>query len=417
MQLPLLALAMASFGIGTTEFVIMGLLPEVAADLGVTIPAAGLLVTGYAMGVVIGAPIVAIITNALPRKATLIGLASMFVLGNFLCAVAPDYWMLMAARVVTAFCHGAFFGIGAVVAASLVPPNQRASAIALMFAGLTLANVLGVPLGTALGQFAGWRSTFWAVVVIGLMAVAAIALWVPSAIPHSSGNILREFGVLKRPQVLLAMAMSVLASASLFTVFTYIAPLLREVTGLTPNAVTVVLLLFGVGITIGNILGGKLADWKLMPSLMGIFVGLAAVLVALVFTSAHELPAVVNVFIWGVLVFAVVAPIQVRVVDAAVGAPNLASTLNQGAFNLGNAGGAWIGGAALTFGLDYASLPWVGAALALGALGLCVYSRALERRGAPVARMGGMTGGTMDSTPAGHGGGSLPEAAVACEDR
>lgn len=380
MQLPLLALAMASFGIGTTEFVIMGLLPEVAADLSVTIPAAGLLVTGYALGVVIGAPIVAIITNSLPRKATLIGLSSIFVLGNFLCAVAPDYWFLMGARVVTAFCHGAFFGIGAVVAANLVPPNQRASAIALMFAGLTLANVLGVPLGTALGQALGWRSTFWAVVLIGILAVSAIAIWVPRDIPHAAGNIIREFAVLKRPQVLLTMMMSVLASASLFSVFTYIAPLLRDVTGFTPHTVTYVLLLFGVGITIGNLLGGRLADWRLMPSLMASFVGLTVVLVAFVFLSPFAAAAVATVFIWGILVFAVVPPIQMRVVDAAVGAPNLASTLNQGAFNLGNAAGAWIGGAAITVGIGYAELPWVGAALAVGALGLCVVSQSLERR-------------------------------------
>ena len=189
MQLPLLALAMASFGIGTTEFVIMGLLPEVAADLGVTIPAAGMLVTGYALGVVVGAPIVAVITNSLPRKATLIGLASMFVLGNLLCAIAPDYWFLMAARVVTAFCHGAFFGIGAVVAANLVPPNQRASAIALMFAGLTLANVLGVPLGTALGQAFGWRSTFWVVAALATFKVNSREAVTPSASVATTVNV------------------------------------------------------------------------------------------------------------------------------------------------------------------------------------------------------------------------------------
>ncbi|MCK0196179.1 MFS transporter [Ancylobacter sp. 6x-1] len=398
MQLPLLALAMASFGIGTSEFVIMGLLPEVAADLNVTIPAAGLLVTGYALGVVIGAPIVAVITNSLPRKATLIGLAATFVLGNLLCAIAPDYWTLMAARVVTAFCHGAFFGIGAVVAASLVPPTQRASAIALMFAGLTLANVLGVPLGTALGQVASWRATFWTVVVIGLAAVGGIAAWLPSDIPHKAGNILGEFAVLRRPQVLLAMAMSVLCSASLFTVFTYIAPLMREVTGLTPNAVTVVLLLFGVGITIGNIIGGRLADWKLMPSLIGTCAGIALILVVLAFTSAAEVPAIATVFVWGMLVFAVVAPIQTRVVDSAIGAPNLASTLNQGAFNLGNAGGAWIGGAALTLGLTYDQLPWVGAALAVGAFVVGLVSQALERRSGGLA-----TGEEFCAATAGEG--------------
>ncbi|QIB32866.1 MFS transporter [Ancylobacter pratisalsi] len=385
MQLPLLALAMASFGIGTTEFVIMGLLPEVAADLGVTIPAAGMLVTGYALGVVIGAPIVAIITNPLPRKLTLMVLASVFVLGNLLCAIAPDYWLLMGARVVTAFCHGAFFGIGAVVAASLVPPKQRASAIALMFAGLTLANVLGVPLGTALGQALGWRSTFWAVVLIGIVAVSAIAIWVPRDIPHSAGNILREFGVLKRPQVAITMLISMFASANLFVVFTYIAPMLRDVTGLSPHAVTYVLLLFGVGITIGNILGGKLADWRLMPSLMGMFLALAVILVAMVFALPSPTLAVIAVFVWSIVVFAVVAPIQTRVVDAAVEAPNLASTLNQGAFNLGNAAGAWIGGVAITFGASYADLPWMGALLSVGALGLCMASQAMERRNGGLA--------------------------------
>lgn len=380
LPLPLLALAMASFGIGTTEFVIMGLLPEVAADLGVSIPGAGLLVTGYALGVVVGAPIVAVATNGLPRKTTLIALASVFVLGNFLCAVAPDYWLLMAARVVTAFCHGAFFGIGAVVAADLVPRHQRARAIALMFAGLTLANVLGVPAGTALGQALGWRSTFWAVVLIGLAAVAALALWLPANIPHKASRLLREFRVLGNAQVLLAMGMSVVASASLFSVFTYIAPLLREVTGLTPGAVTYVLLLFGVGITLGNFLGGRLADWKLMPSLIGIFLTLALVLAAFAYTSHAAAAAIATVFLWGLLAFALVSPLQMRVVDTAQEAPNLASTLNQGAFNLGNAGGAWIGGGALSAGLTYDALPWVGAALAAVALGLCRLSQRLQHR-------------------------------------
>lgn len=380
LPLPLLALAMASFGIGTTEFVIMGLLPEVAADLGVTIPAAGLLVTGYALGVVVGAPIVAVATNALPRKTTLIALAGVFVLGNLLCALAPDYWLLMAARVVTAFCHGAFFGIGAVVAADLVPRRQRARAIALMFAGLTLANVLGVPAGTALGQALGWRSTFWAVVLIGLAAVAALALWVPAGLPHRPSRLMREFRVLGNRQVLLAMGMSVVSSASLFSVFTYIAPLLREATGLTPGAVTYVLLLFGVGITLGNFLGGRLADWKLMPSLIGIFISLALVLAVFVYSSQETVPAIATVFLWGLLAFALVSPLQTRVVDTAQEAPNLASTLNQGAFNLGNATGAWIGGGALTLGLTYDALPWVGAGLAVLALALCRLSQRLDRR-------------------------------------
>jgi DHA1 family inner membrane transport protein len=383
--LPLLALAIASFGIGTTEFVIMGLLPDVAHDLGVSIPHAGLLVTGYALGVVIGAPIVAVATMSIPRKPALLGMVGMFVVGNLLCAIAPNYAVLMVARVVTALCHGAFFGIGSVVAADLVPPNRRASAIALMFAGLTLANVLGVPLGTALGQALGWRSTFWAVVAIGLVSAAAIAVWLPAKIPMKRANLLREVRVLREPQVLLAMLMSALASASLFSVFTYITPLLERVTGVAPQWVTGVLLLFGVGLTIGNVAGGRLADWKLMPSVLAAFVAVIAVLAAFVFTSHGTFGAVVTVFAWGVVVFALVPLLQLRVVDTAADAPNLASTLNQGAFNLGNATGAWLGGAAITLGVGYGELPVIGALIALAALGLAVVSVALQRS-APVAQ-------------------------------
>ena len=382
MSLPLFALALASFGIGTTEFVIMGLLPEVAADLGVSIPTAGLLITGYAMGVVVGAPIVAAATNGLPRKATLVGLTGMFILGNFLCAIAPNYWFLMGARVVTAFCHGAYFGIGGVVAASLVPQNQRARAMALMFAGLTVANILGVPAGTALGQWLGWRSTFWAVVAIGAIATTAVVLWVPKEIPVSRGNLRQEVRVLANTQVLLAMATSVAGSSALFAVFTYIAPLLREVTGVSPHGVTWILVLFGVGITFGNIIGGRLADWKVMPTLIGSFAVLALVFVALVFTSHYVVPMVVTIVIWGVLSFAIVPPLQIRVLDGARGAPNLASSLNQGAFNLGNAAGAWIGGAALSAGVPYDHLPWVGMVMALVALAICLVSRSIDRRNA-----------------------------------
>jgi DHA1 family inner membrane transport protein len=380
MPLPLLALAVASFGIGTTEFVIMGLLPNVAADLGVSIPSAGMLVSGYALGVVVGAPILAILTSRMPRKTALLALMAVFIVGNAFCAIAPDYTTLMAARVVTAFCHGTFFGIGSVVAAGLVPPSQRASAVALMFAGLTLANVLGVPLGTALGQAAGWRAPFWGVVGISLIALLAILLWVPAVKHDRSGSLLQEFRVVRRPQVLLAMSISVLASASLFSVFTYITPLLQEVTGVSPHGVTMVLLLFGVGLTIGNFAGGKLADWKLMPAIIGIFCVLVPVVAALSFTSQWLIPAVVTIVLWGVVAFALVAPLQVRVVDEAHGAPNLAAILNQGAFNLGNAGGAWIGGVAIAQGLSYTAIPWVGATLALLALGATVLSSTLERR-------------------------------------
>ena len=220
-NLPILALALASFGIGTTEFVIMGLLPDVALDLGVSLPDAGLLVTGYALGVTFGAPFLAIATARMDRRRALLLLISIFILGNFLCAIAPDYWLLMAARVVTAFCHGAFFGLGAVVASNLVAPHKRVQAIALMFSGLTLANVLGVPFGTALGQELGWRSTFWAVVAIGVVAASALYVALPRQIAASTGSLWLEAKSLGKKQVLLAMLISVLASASLFSVFTY----------------------------------------------------------------------------------------------------------------------------------------------------------------------------------------------------
>jgi MFS transporter, DHA1 family, inner membrane transport protein len=381
MPLPILALAIASFCIGTTEFVIMGLLPEVAADLGVSIPSAGLLVTGYALGVVFGAPVIAMATAHMPRKPVLVGLAVLFVVGNLLCAIAPNYWMLMAARVFTAFGHGAFFGIGSVVAASLVPRNKRASAIALMFAGLTLSNILGVPGGTALGEAYGWRATFLAVVGIGLVSVAAIAWLVPAGITQpSGGGLLGEVRVLGKLQVWLAMLISALASASLFAVFTYIKPYLTDVSGLSTATVTWVLLLFGGGMTIGNIIGGRLAGWKLMPTVIGTLLMLALLLVGFAEFGAIAAVAIFIVFLWGLLVFVIVPPLQIRVVEAASEAPNLAATLNQGAFNIGNAAGAWVGGVALSLGVSYANLPLVGAALALLAVAVAVMSQTLDRQ-------------------------------------
>jgi len=379
LSLPLFALAVAAFGIGTTEFVIMGLLPDVARDLGVTIPAAGMLVTGYALGVTIGAPIVAIATANMPRRAALLSLIGLFIIGNVLCALSPNYTVLMLARVVTAFCHGAFFGIGSVVAAGLVAPNRRAQAIALMFAGLTLANVLGVPFGTALGQQLGWRSTFWAVTVIGVLAAIALALWLPKKIEMQKTSLLQEFAVLKDKQVLMVLAISALASASLFSVFTYITPILEDVTGLTPHAVTLVLLVFGLGLTVGSALGGKLADWRLMQSLIGFLVALAIVLTVFTLTMRTPLPAVITIFIWGVLAFAIVPPLQMLVVERASAAPNLASTLNQGAFNLGNASGAWFGGMAISAGFQLTTLPYVGVVVVVAALGLTLWSASIER--------------------------------------
>ncbi|QBQ95723.1 MFS transporter [Paraburkholderia pallida] len=380
MPLPLLALAVAAFGIGTTEFVIMGLLPDVARDLSVSIPAAGMLVSAYALGVTIGAPIVAIAVANVPRKAALMRLIGIFIVGNLLCALAPNYSILMAARIVTAFCHGAFFGIGSVVAAGLVAPNRRAQAIALMFTGLTLANVLGVPLGTALGQLAGWRTTFWAVTGIGVLAAAALQVCLPKHIEMHKASLVHEFSVLRNPQVLMVLGMSVLASASLFSVFTYITPILEDVTGFSPHDVTFVLLVFGLGLTVGSTLGGKLADWKLMRSLLSLIAAIGAVLAVFAFTMHDQFAAVATIFMWGVLAFAIVPPLQMLIVNRASDAPNLASTLNQGAFNLGNASGAWLGGAAISAGAPLTALPWVGILMAFAALGLTFVSAQLDRR-------------------------------------
>ncbi|MGM4928130.1 MFS transporter [Tardiphaga sp. 619_E2_N8_5] len=372
-------MAAASFGIGTTEFVIMGLLPDVARSLSVTIPQAGYLVSGYALGVVIGAPIVATVTAGIPRKTALLALMALFTIGNLGCALAPDYWLLMTARVVTAFAHGAFFGIGAVVASNLAPREQRTQAVSLMFAGLTLANVLGVPFGTALGQAAGWRAAFWAVVVIGIVAFLAITRFVPSGMPGTRGGLAKEFRALGRWPVLLPMLISTMASVSMFSLFTYITPLLEEVTGLTPHGVTGALLAIGVGLTIGNLIGGRLADRNLLSTIIGAFICLVIVLGALALVVHMTLPTLVLLILWGGIAFALVSPLQIWVVDAATDAPNLASTLNQGAFNLGNATGAWIGGAALNAGVHYAQLPLLAALVTMVGLGLTL-SSLIDRR-------------------------------------
>ena len=368
MPVPLLALAISAFAIGTTEFVIMGLLPEVARDLAVSIPSAGLLVSGYALGVAVGAPLLAMVTSKMPRKLALQLLMAVFIVGNVLCAVASDYSLLMIARVVTSFAHGSFFGIGAVVAASLVPQEKRASAIALMFTGLTLANVLGVPFGTFIGQEFGWRTAFWVVAVLGLASLAGIAALVPNKHDTGPADLMHEVRVLKDPQVWMALAMTIVGFGGVFVVFTYIAPILEQVSGFSPHGVTLILVLFGVGLTIGNTVGGKLADRALMPSLMGILLALAVVMAIFTRTSHSQVAAAVTILVWGIAAFATVPPLQMRVVEKATAAPNLASTLNIGAFNLGNAGGAWLGGMAIGHGLGLDALPWVAAAVSIAAL-------------------------------------------------
>ncbi|PBQ03933.1 MFS transporter [Pseudomonas congelans] len=368
MPLSLLILALSAFAIGTTEFVIMGLLPDVAADLGVSIPGAGWLVTGYALGVAVGAPFMAMATAKLPRKAALVTLMGVFIIGNLLCALASDYNVLMFARVVTALCHGAFFGIGSVVAAGLVPANRRASAVALMFTGLTLANVLGVPLGTALGQYAGWRSTFWAVTVIGVIALIGLIRFLPTNRNEEKLDMRSELGALRGAGIWLSLTMTALFSASMFTLFTYIAPLLGEVTGVSPNGVTWTLLLIGLGLTAGNVIGGKMADRRLSSTLIGVFVSMAVISTVLSWTSTALIPAEITLFLWAVAAFAAVPALQINVVTFGKAAPNLVSTLNIGAFNVGNALGAWVGGSVIAHGLGLTSVPLAAAILAVLAL-------------------------------------------------
>ncbi|MBE8517250.1 MFS transporter [Amycolatopsis sp. H6(2020)] len=380
MPAALLALAISAFGIGTTEFVIMGLLPEVAADFGVSIPSAGLLISGYALGVVVGAPVLTALASRVPRKTVLVALMGLFIAGNVLSALAPSYGLLMAGRVVAALSHGAFFGVGSVVAASLVAPAKQAGAIALMFTGLTVANVLGVPAGTALGQAFGWRSTFWVVSALGVAGTIGILTLVPHQEPEPGAGLRGELAVFRRSQVWLALVMTALGFAGVFASFTYIAPMMTEVAGFSSGAVTWLLVLFGAGLFAGNLLGGRAADRKLMPSLYVILAALALVLVAFVFTAHAKVPAAITIALFGAAGFATVPPLQARVLAKAEGAPALASAANIAAFNLGNAGGAWLGGQAIEAGLGYTAPNWIGAGLAAAGLAVALVSGLLDRR-------------------------------------
>ncbi|MFF0435347.1 MFS transporter [Streptomyces sp. NPDC004327] len=387
MPLALLALAVGAFGIGTTEFVIMGLLPEIAADYGVTIPTAGLLVTGYALGVVLGAPLLTVLGNKVSRKRMLMLLMGLFVIGNLVSALAPNFGMMLTGRVVASLAHGSFFGIGSVVAAELVAPEKKAGAIATMFTGLTVANIVGVPLGTFIGQAVGWRVTFGIVAVLGVVGLLGIAKLVP-AMPRPQGARLRgELKSFRNPQVLLAMAMTVLGFGGVFAAITYIAPMMTHVAGYADGSVTWLLVLFGIGMFLGNLLGGRYADRALMPMLYVTLGGLAVVLALFTFTAHSKILAAVTILLVGALGFATVPPLQKRVLDQAHGAPTLASAVNIGAFNLGNALSAWLGGLVIAAGFGYTSPNWVGAVLAAAALVLAFWSAALERR-APAGHAG-----------------------------
>ncbi|GAA1413303.1 MFS transporter [Kitasatospora putterlickiae] len=389
MPLALLALAVGAFGIGTTEFVIMGLLPEIAADYGVSIPTAGLLVTGYALGVVLGAPLLTVLGTKVSRKRMLMLLMGLFVLGNLVSALAPSFGVMLTGRVVASLAHGAFFGIGSVVAAELVAPDKKAGAIATMFTGLTVANIVGVPLGTYIGQAVGWRTTFAIVAVLGVVGLLGIAKLVPATPRPEGAHLRRELTAFRNPQVLLAMAMTVLGFGGVFAAITYIAPMMTNVAGYSDGAVTWLLVLFGIGMFLGNLLGGKYADRRLMPMLYTTLGGLAVVLALFTFTAHNKVLAAITIVLVGALGFATVPPLQKRVLDQAHGAPTLASAVNIGAFNLGNALAAWLGGMVISAGLGYTSPNWVGAVLAAAALGLAFWSAALERRAPATATTAG----------------------------
>ncbi|WP_432109522.1 MFS transporter [Streptomyces sp. AA1529] len=402
MPLALLALAIGAFGIGTTEFVIMGLLPEVAAEFGVSIPTAGYLASGYAVGVLLGAPVLAVLGTRISRKRMLMLLMGLFVLGNLVSALAPAFGVMLAGRVIASLAHGAFFGIGSIVAAGLVAPHRKAAAISLMFTGLTLANVVGVPLGTLLGQQAGWRLTFVAVAGLGVLGLAGVAALVPRDIPAPApvpspapdgpvpepgpgrprtGRIRDELAAFRNVQVLLAMGMTVLGFGGVFAAITYIAPMMTEAAGYADTSVTWLLVLFGVGMVAGNLVGGRFADRALLPMLCIALVALAGTLAAFTVTAHDKAAAAVTLTLIGAFGFATVPPLQKRVLDQTANAPTLASAMNIGAFNLGNALATWLGGLVLGAGFGPTSPNIAGAGLALGALALAVTSALLERRG------------------------------------
>lgn len=379
MKRSLLALAVSAFVIGTTEFIILGLLPDLARDFSVSIPKAGTLVTAYALSVTLGSPFVALLVSRWERRRALITLMGMFALGNALCAIAPHYGLLLCARILTALAHGAFFGIGSIVAAGLVRPEQRSRAIALMFTGLTLANVLGVPAGTALGQRFGWRMAFAVLIPLALIAAAGLWRFVPQQQPERM-DLRREFRSVMRPGVQAVLTISTLSSTAMFCVLTYVTPLLENVTGVTPHAVTTVLVAFGVAITVGNLIGARLSDWRQIPALFLGYGALLLVFLAMPLLIGRFWPGVLIVCLFGLVNFAAGAPLQARIVEQARGAPNLPSTLNQGAFNLGNALGASLGGLVLTRGFGYERLSFASAAVTCAALLVVLLAARLERR-------------------------------------
>lgn len=374
-SLALFALAVGAFAIGTTEFSPMGLLPVIAEGVQVSIPTAGMLVSAYAIGVMLGAPVMTLLFSRWGRRKALVALMLIFTVGNLLSALAPGYTSLLLSRLITSLNHGAFFGIGAVVAASVVPKDKQASAIAAMFMGLTVANIGGVPVATWVGQQLGWRLAFGGTAVLGLITMAALWLALPPGESGPRPNVRRELAVLVQPSVLLAMGTTVLGSGAMFALYTYVAPVLTELTQASPGFVALALVLIGVGFTLGNSLGGRLADWSLDGATLLILATLALTMAVLPLLLTTQLGAAIGLVVWGAAAFGIVPPVQMRVMQAAAQAPSLASSVNVGAFNLGNALGAALGGLVISLGWGYAAVPWVGAALAASGLGLAWLGR------------------------------------------
>ncbi|AJG14280.1 MFS transporter [Pseudomonas putida] len=385
MPLALLALTLAAFAIGTTEFVIVGLIPTIANDLAVTLPSAGLLVSLYALSVAIGAPLLTAMTGRVPRKLLLVGLMALFTAGNLVAWQAPSYESLIMARILTGLAHGVFFSVGSIIATSLVPKEKAASAIATMFSGMTVAFVTGIPLGTFIGQHFGWRVTFLVVAAFGLVALLGALLFVPKRIQHSQpAPLLRQLRVMLQPRLLLVYAMTAVGYGGSLIAFTFLAPILQDIAGFGANSVALVLLAYGVSVALGNIWGGRLADRKgPVKALSIIFLLLAVVLLALTFTAPHPVLVVITVLAWGAVAFGNVPGLQVYVVQqaekVAPDAVDVAAGFNIAAFNLGVAGGSW-GGAQVVQQLGLGHTPWTAALVTLGALALTLYSGRLDRR-------------------------------------
>ncbi|SDH16862.1 MULTISPECIES: MFS transporter [unclassified Duganella] len=377
--LPLLALAIGAFGIGTTEFGPMGMLLTIAQGVNVSIPTAGLLVSAYAIGVTIGAPFMTLLLARWPRRKALIALMAIFTIGNILSALAPGYASLMVARVITSLTHGAFFGIGSVVAASLVPRDKQASAVATMFLGLTIANIGGVPAATWLSDSLGWRESFGAISALGVLAMAALLLFLPQGSAGEAPDVRKELKVLLRPVVLQGLMTTVLASGATFALYTYINPSLKTFTQASPGFITAMLALIGIGFTIGNSLGGKLADKSIDKTLIGFLLLEAVTMVAFPWLAQTQIGAAAGLLVWGIAAFALVPPVQMRVMRAATEAPGLASSVNIGAFNLGNAIGAAAGAMVLNANLGYAAVMYAGAVLTLLALALVAWSAMTQK--------------------------------------